>query len=477
MTIEPTTPATMPAIPSPEVGTHVDGKSFSSAPETTETENLIKTAEQSGLNFDEDDAKKPLSMRFETKKPNTELEAEQPPPAPGVAINEDPNATVITATPLAPAPSVTMNDEKTGNELEADPDNPTPNPGDVRSSDKELGPTWLDALLLAIRSGTMLSTNLVEKGINKGNAWYKDHYAEINAAINNFFEPITGKLRNVQTILEAHPELQALVVKSAEDILAELQATLKNETLSEADRTAIMKQIQDLEATLKDAPKLSPPETLEAAEATTTPSPSTAAPTPSSPSTETPEEKAAPEAKAKPPTPEATPLIEPVLEATPTIPSPTTTMPSLSSIPITPMPGPSHVQPSTKPAGQPSPAKGVFQPLIDRLNTTFATLTGYHTNPINSEETPRFGSTTTNPTVTPKLTATRTEDPPLKSRVTPTPDPSTAPTSSTTTTPTGKPIVPPLNLEKLKEGATQIPEITVEPPTRTRTPTSSPRGP
>ena len=257
---------------------------------------------------------------------------------PAVTIHDptqDPNATVISGSTL-PAPAAVINND-TGNEINADPDNPIPKPGDVRSSDKELGPTWFDALLLAIRSGTMLGSNLMEKAINEGNELYKQRW-EANQQRLKDLDKVETELRaaHEEDPNKVPADLADQLEKAAQTTLTELDGIQQDDGLPKD--SVDCDNINSASTTItSELPKAQP--TLDASKLThTTPSPAampslSTAPKPSGPSeaaaTETPAEKKAREAAAL----AAKKTVEP-------------TGPTLTSAPEFNAPAPTIAQPS-----------------------------------------------------------------------------------------------------------------------------------
>ncbi len=96
---------------------------------------------------DTPDAKPPSLEITEEAKQKAALELEE-------ATKKD-SPTVLEAATPSLAPAVAINDEEKGTELEADPTN-TPTQANDDPKDDKLGPTWFDALLLAIKSLTAL---------------------------------------------------------------------------------------------------------------------------------------------------------------------------------------------------------------------------------------------------------------------------------------------------------------------------------
>jgi hypothetical protein len=251
-------------------------------------------------------AEKKVETPLETTPPSITVptankdDAAQPTP-PAIAIHDTNSAT--------PNPNTTVTATgATGAELEADPNGPEKKNADDSKDDDKLGPTWFDALLLAIRSGIKLSNNLAVKAITE---WEKrqanKEYPSLKDLENLKTELVAAqeRLKNLDTLetelRASHKEdpnkttadLAERLEEATAQTLTELDAIKKDEAITPEDRNAIdsasekitdkLNEVQPtldaskLTTTLSSAPKPPPPGASEPALETADTAPSTPA--------------------------------------------------------------------------------------------------------------------------------------------------------------------------------------------------------
>jgi len=301
--------------------------------------------------------------------------------------------------PPAPAPGIKIDPQPSTTELEANP-NEEPNPVNVKSSDKELGPTWFDALLLAIRSGVLLYINVRVHADELQREHDDSKLINAKARCEQVHADYLARLNKIDTQLEMDPEtksdtaLQTEVAQTAEALLEQIKADRDAGIITEEQAT---QQIEQLDAALKGVP-----EALKTGVACAVTDAKQAPPTIDAP---------------KPPIPTPSPLTAPKptppgaasAETAPIAPTPTNrsgptpthqTPPASSqptSVPTSPVPAP---VPTLLSPAAPQPLTSLP---LDSLSQSQEALTTFRKNPIAPETPQSFDPAHTGPIPPPPL--------------------------------------------------------------------------
>jgi len=333
----------------------------------------------------------PLTMSTTTESTTTDPAPPEKPPAIDVNVPPAPGPGIEVDQKIDPQPSTT--------ELEANP-NEEPNPVNVKSSDKELGPTWFDALLLAIRSGVLLSINVRVHADELQREHDDSKLINAKARCEQVHADYLARLNKIDTQLEMDPEtksdtaLQTEVAQTAEALLEQIKADRDAGIITEEQAT---QQIEQLDAALKGVP-----EALKTGVACAVTDAKQAPPTIDAP---------------KPPIPTPSPLTAPKptppgaasAETAPIAPTPTNrsgptpthqTPPASSqptSVPTSPVPAP---VPTLLSPAAPQPLTSLP---LDSLSQSQEALTTFRKNPIAPETPQSFDPAHTGPIPPPPL--------------------------------------------------------------------------